>query len=101
LLVDSWDTGAAFGEDDVGPNPNGNGGRRQERTPRAPRRIVLLEAGEESGIAEVLAEYSGADVSGNRVHDDVQRFAAEHPGRHVAVEWQGPLGWTRFLWCRK
>jgi hypothetical protein len=90
-----------YREDHVGPNANGNTGRREERTRRAPRRIVLLEAGEESDIARVLAEYDGAEVTGNRVHEDVQRFAAEHPGRHVAAEWLGPLGWTRFLWCRK
>jgi hypothetical protein len=91
-------------EGDVGPNANGNNisaGKREASTTRAPRRIVLLEAGEESGVAAVLAEYRGAEVSGNRVHDDVQRFAAEYSGRHVAVEWLGPLGWTRFLWCRK
>jgi hypothetical protein len=40
-------------------------------------------------------------VSGNRLHDDLQQFAARHRGRQVAAEWLGPLGWTRFLWCRK
>jgi hypothetical protein len=88
---------------------NGNGvshqpaaaGPRASNTPRAPRRVVLLVAGEQSDAAEVLAEYKGADVSGNRLHADVQRLAAGNPGRWVAAEWLGPLGWTRFLWCRK
>jgi hypothetical protein len=70
-------------------------------TPRAPRRLVLLTDGEDSIVAEVLAEYRGAEVSGRRLHADLQRWAAEHRGRCVAAEWLGPLGWTRFLWCRK
>jgi hypothetical protein len=70
-------------------------------SPRCPRRVVLLESGADSAVAEVLAEYKGADVSGKRLHADVQRLAARHAGRHVAAEWLGPLGWTRFLWCRK
>jgi hypothetical protein len=49
----------------------------------------------------VLAEYEGADVSGKRLHADLQRLADEHRGQCVAGEWRGPLGWTRFLWCRK
>jgi hypothetical protein len=70
-------------------------------SPRVPRRLVLLADGEDSEVVQVLREYSGADVSGKRIHADLQRFAAEHPGRQVAVEWLGTLGWTRFLWCRK
>jgi hypothetical protein len=93
----------------VASNSNSNGNQsgegkeagRAAGTPRSPRRIVLLEADEHSGVARVLAEYDGPDVSGNRIHQDVQRLAAQHPGRHVAVEWLGPQGWTRFLWCRK
>jgi hypothetical protein len=69
--------------------------------PRAPRRLVLLRGGEDSEVAEVLAEYQGADVSGKRLHADLQRQAAGHPGQYVAAEWLGKLGWTRFLWCRK
>jgi hypothetical protein len=70
-------------------------------SPRCPRRVVLLESGEESEVAEVLAEYKGADVSGRRLHADVQRLAGQHLGRCVAAEWLGPRGWTRFVWCRK
>jgi hypothetical protein len=70
-------------------------------SPRVPRRVVLLADGEDSEVVQVLREYSGAEVSGKRIHADLQRFAAEHRGRHVAVEWLGTLGWTRFLWCRK
>ena len=68
---------------------------------RAPRRIVLLSGGEESDVQRVLAEYRGAEVTGTRIHQDIQRLAAEHPGQLVAAEWLAPLGWTRFLWCRK
>ncbi|MFO0845439.1 MAG: hypothetical protein U0797_24155 [Gemmataceae bacterium] len=68
---------------------------------RTPRRVVLLEAGDDSEVAEVLREYAPAEASGNRLHADVQTFAAERPGRTVAAEWLGPLGWTRFLWCRR
>jgi hypothetical protein len=70
-------------------------------SPRAPRRIVLLEGGEDSGVSQVLKEYAPAEVSGDRLHADVQKFAAEHAGQTVAAEWQGTLGWTRFLWCKK
>jgi hypothetical protein len=52
-------------------------------------------------VGEVLAEYQGAEVSGNRLHADIQRLAEEHAGRYVAAEWLGPLGWTRFLWRRR
>jgi hypothetical protein len=72
-----------------------------EKSNRAPRRLVLLLDGEASEVWQVLAEYRGAEVSGGRLHADLQRFAAEHPGRCVAGEGLGPLGWTRFLWCRK
>lgn len=70
-------------------------------TPRHPRRLVLLLGDEKSEAADILAEYKGPDISGNRLHSDVQRLAAEYPGRWVAAEWLGPLGWTRFLWCRR
>jgi len=71
-------------------------------TKRAPRRVVLLEgAGDSDAVSEVLKEYAPAEVSGKRLHEDVQRLAGERPGRTVAAEWLGPLGWTRFLWCRK
>jgi hypothetical protein len=62
---------------------------------------VLLKDAEHSDVDTVLAEYHGAEVSGNRLHADLQTYAARHAGRHVAAEWLGPLGWTRFLWCRK
>src|SRR5262249_46624224 len=71
------------------------------KTPRAPRRIVLLSAGEQSEVVQVLREYSPAEVSGVRLHADLQQLAGQHAGQLVAAEWQGTLGWTRFLWCRK
>ncbi|HTU88957.1 MAG TPA: hypothetical protein VMF69_02570 [Gemmataceae bacterium] len=69
-------------------------------SPRCPRRVVLLRDGEDSEIEQVLQEQHGAEISGKRLHADVQRLAREHRGRCVAAEWLGPLGWTRFLWCR-
>jgi hypothetical protein len=89
--------------------PGGNGGNGgaarpapgASSAPRCPRRLVLLQGGESSDVEQVLAEYHGAEVSGTRLHADLQRLAAEHAGRHVAAEWLGPLGWTRFLWCRR
>jgi hypothetical protein len=62
---------------------------------------VLLQGDEESDVAKVLIEYADTQGSGTCVHADVQRHAAEHRGKYVAAEWLGPLGWTRFLWCRK
>jgi hypothetical protein len=68
---------------------------------RAPRRIVLLEGDADDGpVAAVLKEYSGAEVSGTKLHSELPKQAAAHPGRVVAAEWHGPLGWTRFAWCR-
>jgi hypothetical protein len=68
---------------------------------RAPRRIVLLAGDESSDVAQVLAEYRAAEVTGKRLHEELQKLAVQHCGRLVAAEWEGPLGWTRFLWCRK
>jgi hypothetical protein len=68
---------------------------------RAPRRLVLLREGEQSEVESILVEYQGAEISGNKLHADLQRLAQEHAGRTIAAEWLGPLGWTRFLWCKK
>ncbi|MFO0926109.1 MAG: hypothetical protein U0736_03595 [Gemmataceae bacterium] len=68
---------------------------------RVPRRIVLLAGDENSGVAEVLAEYTPEQVSGTRLHADLRRLAAEHAPRTVAAEWLSPLGWRRFLWSSK
>jgi hypothetical protein len=73
----------------------------QGKSERAPRRIVLLDGDERGEVKEVLAEYRGAEAAGKRVHEDLQKFAVQHRGRLVAAEWEGPLGWTRFLWCKK
>jgi hypothetical protein len=67
---------------------------------RCPRRIVLLSDGVASEVHAVLAEYRGANVSGRRLHGELHRFGAEHPGQLVAAEWLGKLGWTRFLWFK-
>jgi hypothetical protein len=67
---------------------------------RAPRRLVLLE-GEDEGPSRVLLEYAPAEVRDSRLLADLQRLAEENKGQTVAAEWLGPLGWTRFLWCRR
>jgi hypothetical protein len=85
----------------TGASPQQTAPAGVQRSERAPRRMVLLDGAEDSAVQQVLAEYQGDEVSGKRIHADVQRFAGEHRGRYVAVEWLGPLGWTRFLWCRK
>jgi hypothetical protein len=74
---------------------------RTEASQRVPRRVILLESDEGSVAAQVLAEYSGPEVSGRRLHADVQRLAAENLGAWVAAEWLGSRGWNRFLWCRR
>ncbi len=92
--------------------PNGNGAglstngkngptRPPSATVRNPRRVVLLTDGEQGAVTEVLLEMPAAEVSGKRLHAEVQRLAREHAGAIVAAEWLGPLGWTRFLWCHK
>jgi hypothetical protein len=86
-----------------GAAPSGKGSVSKEvsSSPRCPRRVVLLCDGEDGAVEQVLLEYQGAEVSGKRLHADVQRLAGEHRGRCVAAEWLGSLGWTRFLWCRR
>ncbi|HZT79254.1 MAG TPA: hypothetical protein VFA26_03470 [Gemmataceae bacterium] len=80
---------------------SGTGKGNTERAGRFPRRIVLLADGEDSDVRQVLAEYRDEAVSGARLHEDLRRHADDHPGACVAAEWLGPLGWVRFLWCRK
>ncbi len=82
------------------PGSNGVAARLVSSSPRCPRRVVLLQGGEEGAVEQVLLEYPPTEVSGKRMHADVHRLADEHRGRFVAAEWLGPLGWTRFLWCR-
>ena len=81
--------------------PNGTGQAPAARSKAQPRRLVLLAGDERSAVDRVLVEYTGAEGPGKDVHADLDRVAAEHRGRLVAAEWLGPLGWTRFLWCRK
>jgi hypothetical protein len=83
------------------PGSNGSAVKSASGTPRAPRRLVLLDGAEDGEVVRVLAEYRGAEVSGTRLHAELQRLAEQHRGECVAAEWLGPLGWTRFLWCRK
>jgi hypothetical protein len=83
---------------------NGNGTHRAAATAtteRSPRRILLLTDGEQSEPDEVLLELRGDEISGKRLHSEIQKQAAAHQGRWVAAEWLGNLGWTRFLWCKK
>jgi hypothetical protein len=66
-----------------------------------PRRVVLLTNDRASEVERVLVEYGAAEAPAANLSADVQRFADEYRGRNVAAEWQGPLGWFRFLWCCK
>lgn len=68
---------------------------------RCPRRIVLLSGDEHGEVSKVLMEMNADDISGRRLHAEVQRLAQENAGAIVAAEWLSALGWTRFLWCRK
>jgi hypothetical protein len=77
------------------PDPN------TSKSTRVPQRIVLLAGDEHSAVKSVLAEYPGADLDKVNVNEEVPKFAAEHVGKCVAVEWQGMQGWKRFLWCRR
>ena len=81
--------------------PNGKVAPALAQTARCPRRLVLLADGEDSEVKCILAEFTGSEARGKGIHDEVQRLANEHRGMHVAAEWLGPLGWVRFLWCRK
>ena len=78
-----------------------NGAATASGRKTAPRRLVLLAGGEDSAIERVLAEPTGAEGRGKDVHAEIERLAATHPGKCLAAEWLGPLGWTRFLWCWK
>jgi hypothetical protein len=80
---------------------SGAGNKPPSGSDRRPRRLVLLGAGEDSEVRQVLAEYPAGGIKGSQLHAELQRQAADHPGTLVAVEWLGPLGWTRFLWCRR
>ena len=94
MSISNGSTARGNSHNQPAPNP-------VEDSARAPRRIVLLADAEDSSVERVLLEYDGRDLSGKQFHADVQRLAAEHRGRCVAGEWFGPLGWTRFLTCRK
>lgn len=85
----------------MGPSSNGTPPAGATSTQRVPRRLVLLQGDDHSEVTQVLCEYQGRDISGVRLHQELQQFANVHRGQTVAAEWQGPLGWTRFLWCRK
>jgi hypothetical protein len=80
---------------------NGPAGPNTSSSTRASQRIVLLAGDEQSEVKSVLAEYSGADLQTVNVNEEVPKFAAEHGGKCVAIEWQDRLGWRRFLWCRR
>ena len=81
--------------------PRSRSSTNSQSSPRAPRRVVLLEGDEESGVKKVLADYPENQINGTHIRQDMQRFADENRGDCVAVEWQGPRSWIRFLWCRK
>ncbi len=91
----------------MGQNGNGRvslskpGGKRETDSDRRPRRLVLLNGTADCEVRQVLAEYPAGGIKGSQVHAEVRRLAGENPGVFVAAEWLAPLGWTRFLWCRR
>jgi hypothetical protein len=80
---------------------NGSAGPNTSSSTRAAQRLVLLAGDEQSAVKNVLAEYPGAELEKINVNAEVLRFAAEHAGKWVAIEWQDGQGWRRFLWCRR
>jgi hypothetical protein len=48
-----------------------------------------------------LGGCTGAGLEKVNVNEEVPKFAAEHTGKVVAIEWQDGQGWRRFLWCRR
>jgi len=81
--------------------PNLSSKENTTKAPATPRRVVLLGENQESEVEQILCEYQGSEAHHANLSQEVQRFATEHPGRQVAAEWQGRLGWVRFLWCQK
>lgn len=75
-------------------------GQQGAPAPRPPRRIVLLEGDEKSAVERVLSEHPPQEAAGSKMHAELRRVAAEHPGRVVALEWLDRTGWSRFMWCR-
>jgi len=65
---------------------NGLAGPNTSDSTRNLQRIVLLAGDEHSEVKSVLAEYPRADLEKVDVKDEVTKFAAEHPGKYVAVE---------------
>jgi len=80
---------------------NGPAGPNTSNSSRAPQRIVLLVGDEHSEVKTVLAEYPSANLEKVNVNEEVPKFAADHAGKYVAVEWEDGQGWRRFLWCRR
>jgi len=70
---------------------NGPAAPNTSNSTPAPQRIVLLIGDEHSAVKSVLAEYPGADLEKVNVNEEVPRFAAEHAGKCIAVEWQDGL----------
>ncbi|MGF1581447.1 MAG: hypothetical protein ACFCD0_19145 [Gemmataceae bacterium] len=75
--------------------------RIPEQTERAERRLVLLRSDENSDVEEVLGTYDSTEPRERDLHAEIERFAMRNKGRVIAAEWHGPLGWTRFMTCRK
>jgi len=68
---------------------------------KIPRRIVRLKGDDQSEVKEVLESFEGNQAIGSKIHAELHKFAAKHPGKTVAIEWLGNMGWVRFATCRK
>jgi len=71
---------------------NGLAGPNTSKSTRSPQRIVLLAGDEHGEVKSVLAEYPGADLEKVNVNEEVPKFAADHAGKFVTVEWR--TGWA-------
>ncbi len=74
---------------------------KPEQVERAERRLVLLKGDENSEVEKVLGSYDSTEPRERDMHAEIERFAVRNKGRVIAAEWHGPLGWTRFMTCRK
>lgn len=73
----------------------------QTKSERVPRRLIVLSGDEQSEMEQVLGEFTGLEARGKDIHAEIERQAAKIPGKIIAAEWQSPLGWIRFMTCKK
>ena len=73
-------------------------------TDQSLKQSVLDELAWDPSVSEAhigVTAHGGVVTLTGHVGSYAEKCAAEHAGQCVAAEWLGPMGWTRFLWCRK